>query len=295
MTMKKLLLMLLLFNVGYYFLIMDRTDSSGGAEIITRGAQNIPLLVRVNELGEAPLSASIVPLGFEDSTLELARKSAAVVAANHSLSSAQDEVADVGVIAETESEAVAVIGVSDDASATGSEKKSNLADVTQTIEKPGGGGRLPECFTLGPFKDEAVSIKVSSRLEKAGSVVQSRIRTKKISGAWWVYLPPYESRELAIEASKVLAGNDVKDYFIIASDAEMANGISLGLFSKKEGSQRRIERIELLGFQPKVLRREREISTYWLDVTTSNSLDEKFWKISEVANYTEVKPRECAP
>ncbi len=267
--MKNLLLILLLVNLGYYFLFMDRKGDAENDIVFTRGDTSIPLLVRVNELGEAPLPASTVPMGFDASTLEVTRRLPAEVDMNSSSFSPVSQ-----------------------------EQEEATVDKVVQASKPEidmGVGIEATCFTLGPFKDESVWQKVNDRLVKAGVKVKSRIDKKKITGAWWVYLPSFESRELAREASIILAENDVQDYFIIAKDAEMANGISLGLFSKKEGSSRRAEAIELLGFQPKVQRREREISTYWLDVTGESTLRDEVWKISEVSGKVDKKPMKCTP
>lgn len=308
--MKKLLIALVLINVGYYFLFNDRGDRGTEANEMARGKKNTPLLVRSNEIGAAPASASIVPLDLGAGSFKISQK----IPANPSLSESRDDNDPVSESVTSKEGATAIKTAGDGkdelmAAVNGGSKSVKApvvndksgGDKVASIEKPEDtdklsaleGAGVAACYSLGPFKDAKVSGKVTKKLTGQGARVKSRTVKKKITGAWWVYLSPYESKEQALEASQVLAANDIKDYFIINNDEAMKNGISLGLYTKKDGSQRRKGMIEGLGFEPKIQQREREVETIWLEVNETKPVKKSVWNITEASASLVKKKRTC--
>ena len=128
------------------------------------------------------------------------------------------------------------------------------------------------CYTLGPFTDKEKAEAARRQLAASGITADIRENKERKQRGYWVYLPPYPSREEALAASRELAAQGLKDYFII-NDDKHKHAISLGLFSKKAGSQRRMQRVAAMGFEPKVEVRYREQTVYWLDYETVEQKD----------------------
>ena len=104
--------------------------------------------------------------------------------------------------------------------------------------------------------------------------LQSLIRdtTEKQKTRFWVYLPPYPSRQKAVDEAEKLAALGVEDYFVI-SDGRSDNAISLGIFNNKSDSDHRIKEINALGYTPKVEVSSEEVSVFWVDTQTTQKVD----------------------
>lgn len=205
--MRMFLIGLLALNLIYFFWqLSDQKEEVEDSLALTRGVNNIPLLVRLNEVNAPPSPASPVPM--EPSLLD----------------------------------------------------EPEMLSVPTVLP-----GRY--CYTLGPFTRIEKMEKVKHQLAASGISADVRENKERKQRGYWVYLPPFSSRDEALAISRDLAANGLKDYFII-NDEKHKHAISLGLFSKKAGSQRRMKEIEAMGFEPKIEVRYREQAVYWLDYET---------------------------
>ena len=130
----------------------------------------------------------------------------------------------------------------------------------------------PQCVSLGPFKKNETAKKILADIDAMGLQSVIRDTTEKQKIRFWVYLPPYSSRQKAVDAAEKLATLGVDEYFII-SDGRSDNAISLGIFKKKSDSDRRIKEINALGYTPKVDVSSKEVSVFWIDTQTSKEVD----------------------
>jgi len=121
------------------------------------------------------------------------------------------------------------------------------------------------CYTIGPFADAKQAQNAHARLDELGLEPQQRTTTDEEVYGYQVLLPPFPSREAALEATRKLAGKGIKDYFIIVSDPELENAVSLGLFREKRYAVRHTQYLEKLGFEPDMRLRTRERTRYWQD------------------------------
>lgn len=134
------------------------------------------------------------------------------------------------------------------------------------------------CYTFGPFKDLGQARAVSARLDDLGAEVQRRSKVEQEQYGYRVYLPPYATREEAVNEARKLAELGIRDYFIINDDQDKKNGISLGLFRKKSGAIRRMAQVRRFDFKPQMEIRYRDTTIYWLDYSHSAALDsEPLW------------------
>ncbi len=112
---------------------------------------------------------------------------------------------------------------------------------------------------------------------------------------YWVMIPPFKTSNAARDAAALLAKAKVRDFLVIRS-GEFKNGISLGLFSQKEGADSRLQEIMALKLnirQPEVRQRTSSVHSYWL--ITQVSSDEMRNTLQQVitAEGLQATPVEC--
>ncbi len=266
--MRILLLGLVLANL-VYFVYTRFSEPEKENIIVYRGEKGVPLLVTLTELERPPAVTSHVPIEV-DARAVRKNVTGADAPTFESVDSYSPDV--------SSSVVAPVTSVPPD---TRAKKEAAPAKPVTAA-----------CQTIGPFADLALAKASRLSLERAEIDVKNRKETKQITGAYWVYLPAYDNKAQARAASKVLADNGVKDYFII-SDEENRNGISLGLYNQKNGSERRRADIAKLGFEPLIARKERQRDYWWLDIEPKAPVQEQIWRVDGVAKETKLAARKC--
>jgi hypothetical protein len=122
----------------------------------------------------------------------------------------------------------------------------------------------PECFTLGPFNDEAAVQELKNRLSEQVRALKIRRRQEQEPHRYWVLLPSPGSRQKATELGKELVANKIKDYYIVLK-GENKNALSLGHFKEKRHADRRINQLSKLGYVGDMKVIHRQYNLYWLD------------------------------
>ncbi|GMQ75856.1 MAG: SPOR domain-containing protein [Gammaproteobacteria bacterium] len=125
-----------------------------------------------------------------------------------------------------------------------------------------------ECYTVGPLQNEDDISALSAWFSAQGSRATLRSDERREVVSTWVFLPPLESREAADDRMREMQAANIDDIYVIPR-GDMANAVSLGLFSQKETLARRVAQLEDRGFTPSVLPRYRTVTASWFDVTTS--------------------------
>lgn len=121
------------------------------------------------------------------------------------------------------------------------------------------------CFTIGPFSDPANAESAGRRLAEAGVEPSQRSTSEQVATGYRVLLPPYSSTEEALNAARELARKGIEDYYVIVSEPELRNAVSLGLFEEKAFAERHVAKVADLGFDPKIRVRARQRTRYWQD------------------------------
>lgn len=75
-----------------------------------------------------------------------------------------------------------------------------------------------------------------------------------VSGKVWVYIPPQTDIELANRKAQQLSDQGVQDYYVINNGGRWQNAISLGVFSSREGADRRLNELKNQGVKSAVVR-----------------------------------------
>lgn len=91
------------------------------------------------------------------------------------------------------------------------------------------------CWLIGPFMESLSGRQVVSRLQALDIALQLKVIEFEGESDYWVHIPPQPSREAAIGLLRELQGKNI-DGFLIA-EGDLANGISLGLFTQKNRAE----------------------------------------------------------
>lgn len=128
------------------------------------------------------------------------------------------------------------------------------------------------CFTLGPFMNSDDVTSATEKLMLSGRPFEKRVSEKKEQIGYWVYLPPFENREAAVQKAEEFKLLGDKHFYVVKAPAEYANAISLGVFQGKSNAQRRYRQLKNLGYDVKLQGRYRQNPVYWLDYTEQEDI-----------------------
>ncbi len=149
------------------------------------------------------------------------------------------------------------------------------------------------CYTIGPFRREEKAELATQALLRQGVKVDWRAAKERRTKGYAVFLPSYPSQEAAQQVVDKLAANGVDDYYIL-TDSKHSNAISLGFFTLKAGSEKRVAELKKMGYSPQVEVRFDEIPVYWLDyMLDSSAKAEGLWKGFALSGNVEVLDRDC--
>lgn len=286
--MRYLILFLVLLNVVVFLLpkASQRTMHS-----YTRGEATEPLLVRLDEQEEPPTKTSLVAPAVLQVAVEVPSEQAVSAPAvdepvpePETAAQADEENNDEPGDSSTTEASEESTGADDEDNALAAIKSQGTFDKATggngtegivAVEPPTSGAiaRGPlQCFTLGPFKDRKEANALMALMVKKGVKPALRTAKSREPSAYWVYLPPYPSRERAVEAVDRLEALGFDDYFIVG-DPKYNNAISLGLFSRKAGSKQRVRDMKEMGFDAKVEPRYAEREVFWIDYSSHGEID----------------------
>lgn len=118
------------------------------------------------------------------------------------------------------------------------------------------------CTMIGKFTDLAVAEVISSRLKAID--IRHQIRdVELVSGErFWVYLGSDLTKSEALVLLASLQSQDIDSYHILRG--ELANSISLGVFSRKELAEARVRDMKLKGLEPKIKTKAQTYKEKWI-------------------------------
>lgn len=74
------------------------------------------------------------------------------------------------------------------------------------------------------------------------------------NGKFWIYIPPRDNLADAQHKASELKALGVSDYFVVNDGSKWQNAVSLGLFSQRDGAERRMSELKEQGVKSAVLR-----------------------------------------
>jgi hypothetical protein len=122
-----------------------------------------------------------------------------------------------------------------------------------------------ECVELSGFIDKTSAEKAVELLSGHGITAKVNILEIQSVGSYLVYLPPFESRAIALTKLHELKAKGV-DSFIIAEGARM-NGISLGVFSKEESAKKLQAQLKSKNYNALLVNAAHENQQFTLQIT----------------------------
>ncbi|AJQ97606.1 SPOR domain-containing protein [Gynuella sunshinyii] len=143
----------------------------------------------------------------------------------------------------------------------GSETAKSIATSLQT--------GATECVQLGPFSSDSIASQVILRLGALD--MPSRQETLKQSAVkdYLVYLPPFKSLSEAKAKLNELNQRGIDSY--VFGSGDLANGLSLGVYSKKNNAEAIYSKIKALGYKPIIKENTVDSSAIWVVINADGS------------------------
>lgn len=120
---------------------------------------------------------------------------------------------------------------------------------------------VPVCHMIGPLKELVSARQVKERLRALDISVQ--IYGIKVPGKpdYWVHLGPMRSRKEALDLLRELQNKKIDSFLI--TEGELANGISLGFFTREELARAALKQRRDLGYDAKLRPVQRFSQELW--------------------------------
>lgn len=126
-----------------------------------------------------------------------------------------------------------------------------------------------QCFSVGPFADQAAARSAAARLGSQASRGNPREVPGKAAQGYNVVLPPQADREAAQALAQRIGAAGFDDYLVVNSGAQ-TNGIALGRYRSREGAERRQSALRAAGFDAQLQPVGNEgAAQWWLDVAAA--------------------------
>jgi hypothetical protein len=138
--------------------------------------------------------------------------------------------------------------------------------------------KSPLCWAVGPYQVELDAQNVYARMLAVDIPASVDRQLVVVKEEFWVYLPPLSNKKQAIRKLKELQKREI-DSFII-TEGELANGISLGLFSKQSSVDRLVSELKKKRIEPSIKPLQRTRGQYWVTTPVNKefSMDESTQK-----------------
>ncbi|MFV3306313.1 SPOR domain-containing protein [Pseudomonas sp. NY15181] len=125
------------------------------------------------------------------------------------------------------------------------------------------------CLFLGSFPAEDRARLLTQRLLSLD--VQASVQTVDAAAGmdYWVYLPPLASRQASLWQLRELQARKIDSYII--TEGDLTDGISLGIFQRKDSADSIVERLKGAGYDALIRELARSQHDYWVQVAPDSS------------------------
>lgn len=120
------------------------------------------------------------------------------------------------------------------------------------------------CFFLGGFDDESMAAALQQRLLSLDIAASLQGIDATAGVDYWVYLPPLVSRQASLRQLRELQSRNIDSYIITVGD--LSNGISLGIFSRRDSAESVVERLKRLDYSASIRELPRVHRKHWVRV-----------------------------
>ena len=154
-----------------------------------------------------------------------------------------------------------------------------------------------QCRTLGPIPSEERATVIAGQLEEHGIQVSRRSEPGEPVPRYLVVIPAAENQTKAKQMVDKLARAGIKDVWLFYR-GDMANAISLGLYSKQASAETRQRQAVEKGFAPEIVTSHKETTVHWLDLASDSdiAIEPGLWEqLLEASPGLSLTPRDCPP
>lgn len=125
------------------------------------------------------------------------------------------------------------------------------------------------CLFLGDFPGEERAKLLMQRLLSLD--VQASVQTVDAAAGidYWVYMPPLASRQASLWQLRELQARKIDSYII--TEGDLTDGISLGIFQRKDSADSVVERLKAAGYEALIRELARSQHDYWVQVAPESS------------------------
>lgn len=125
------------------------------------------------------------------------------------------------------------------------------------------------CLYLGGFPEEERARLLTQRLLSLD--VQAVVHAVDAAAGvdYWVYLPPLASRQASLWQLRELQARKIDSYII--TEGDLSNGISLGIFQRKDSADSVVDRLKAAGYDALIRELERSQHDYWVQIAPDSS------------------------
>ena len=153
----------------------------------------------------------------------------------------------------------------------------------------------PLCTLVGSFKRLLKAEYLVERLAALGLVAEVKNLVVASDSGYWLYLPPEVSRKEALRRLSELQGRGIDSYVIPSGN--LANGISLGMFSQQDRAQAMQKQIKKQGYQSQIVNVPREQKEIWVFLPQGEAAklsDERWLELLSSEDYLQKRQNLCA-
>jgi hypothetical protein len=125
------------------------------------------------------------------------------------------------------------------------------------------------CVTVGPFTDGARASRAAQLLRDRGFKPRERGEGEARQG-FWVYVGGLANEKQQNDVIQRLEHSGIQDAQAMA-ESEQGRRVSVGLFSERDGAERRARAVKALGLTPEISERKQTAAAFWLDVDLNTS------------------------
>jgi hypothetical protein len=122
------------------------------------------------------------------------------------------------------------------------------------------------CTSVGPFSDIASAARAAGLLTQRGYRLQQRAEEGETIEGYWVFVGGMQSDEDVAQVVGRLGKSGFIDAHIMKNFSTNRR-VSVGMFSTRDGAEKRAAAIRNMGLQPEVGERRFPGTIYWVDVT----------------------------
>lgn len=121
------------------------------------------------------------------------------------------------------------------------------------------------CFSVGPVQAGDEVTVMAKWFESKGGTPLLREDERRELALYWVFFPPLDTRDEAQARHREMREKGIEDISVIKR-GDMANAVSLGVYSRKLSLDRRLTELRRHGYEPGVVPRYRQKKATWYDV-----------------------------